>query len=76
MRIRTGRARAGYRLIDDVSFGFEAGALRDQSRDVGRLGLFVRYAWDGGEVSISGGVAGDRDGSRDGYGTGNLMLRF
>ena len=54
----TVRARLGYRLFGDVSAGPEATALTDTNQEMRRAGLFIRYAWDGGEVSLSGGVSG------------------
>lgn len=58
-----GRARAGYRVhqgfMEDVSVGVEAGAFGNVASDNGRAGLFVRYAWYGGELSASAGVSGD-----------------
>lgn len=52
------RARLGYRLLDDFSVGAEASALSDVDQDLRRAGLFVRYAWSWGEMSIGGGVTG------------------
>jgi Cellulose biosynthesis protein BcsS len=53
-----GRARAGYRLFDDVSVGAEARIDGNELDKDARGGLFVRYAWTGGEVSLAGGVSG------------------
>jgi hypothetical protein len=52
-----GRARAGYRLFDDVSVGAEARVNGNALDKDARGGLFVRYAWTGGEVSLAGGVS-------------------
>ena len=52
------RARAGYRLWRNLSTGVEASALTDTNQEVRRAGLFLRYAWEKGEFSISGGVEG------------------
>ncbi len=53
-----GRLRTGYRLFDDVSFGAEASVNGNALDKDTRGGLFLRYAWDGGEVSLAGGVSG------------------
>lgn len=96
-----GRWRLGYRLLPTVSLGLEAGinghllsgrsVLSDGSRREPlqpqmRAGLFARYEWNGGEVSVSGGFAnsafdlqdagGGTDGFRDLYGTVNWLTRF
>lgn len=55
-RTYSGRIRTGYRLIEDISFGLEArvdGNLLDKDA---RGGVFVRYEWQGGEISVAGGV--------------------
>lgn len=52
------RARAGYRLFDDVSVGFEASALSDITQEWRRTGVFLRYAWDRGEISVNAGFGG------------------
>ena len=52
------RARLGYRLFEDFSVGIEAAALSDVSQEMRRAGLFLRYAWEKGEVSVGGGVSG------------------
>jgi hypothetical protein len=58
-----GRARVGYRVhqgfMEDVSVGLEAGAFGNDAGDNARGGVFVRYAWFGGELSASAGVSGD-----------------
>lgn len=54
----SGQVRTGYRVIEDVSFGLEAridGNVLDKDT---RGGVFVRYEWQGGEISLAGGVAG------------------
>lgn len=92
-----GRWRLGYRVLPTVSFGLEAGinghtlnenpiledgSLREPLRPQTRLGLFARYEWYGGEVSISGGLAnnaydfGATDGFDAFYGTINWLTRF
>jgi Cellulose biosynthesis protein BcsS len=52
------RARLGYRLFEDFSAGVEASTLSDINQEMRRAGLFVRYAWEKGEISVGGGVAG------------------
>ena len=52
------KGRLGYRVWRDLSVGVEASALSDVNQEMRRAGLFVRYAWERGEVSIGGGVLG------------------
>ena len=52
------RARLGYKVIGDFSAGVEATTLTDLNQEVQRAGLFIRYAWERGEVSLGGGVSG------------------
>ena len=52
------RVRTGYRLFDDVSVGLEARVNGNALEKDARGGLFVRYAWHGGEISLAGGLAG------------------
>ena len=52
------RARSGYRLFADFSIGAEARVNGNALDKDARGGLFLRYAWDGGEISVSGGVSG------------------
>lgn len=67
-----GRARLGFRLhqgfMEDVSVGLEAGAFGNTAGDDGRAGVFVRYAWYGGELSASAGVSSDIPEQRQGRG--------
>jgi hypothetical protein len=49
--------------------------------DYTRAGLFMRYEWDGGEISVSGGVSGGSfmnagDASPEPYGTVNWITQF
>lgn len=67
---RAVRARAGYFVVRSVSVGPEAALNVDGEAylkqkqdeasllDFGRVGLFARYAWASGEVSVSAGVLG------------------
>ena len=62
------------------------GSRREPLQPQMRAGLFARYEWNAGEVSISGGLAnsafdfesarGGTDGFRDVYGTVNWLTRF
>jgi hypothetical protein len=52
------RARAGYLVFESVSIGLEARINGNALDKDARGGLFVRYAWTGGEVSLAGGVSG------------------
>jgi len=64
-----GRFRSGRRLFDDVSVGLDA-----------RGGMFVRYAWHGGEISLAGGVAGrffeDANNMHDPYATLYWLMQY
>jgi len=75
-----GRMRAGYRLFDDVSVGAEARVNGDALDKDARGGLFVRYAWTGGEVSLAGGVSGrffeDARDMTDPYGTLTWLTQY
>jgi len=75
-----GRVRAGYRLVDDVSIGAEARVNGNALDKDARGGLFVRYAWQGGEVSLAGGVAGrffeDARDMRDPYATATWLMQY
>jgi len=52
------RLRSGYRLVGDLTLGAE-GRIDGNALDRdARGGLFLRYAWSGGEVSLAGGVSG------------------
>lgn len=92
-----GRWRLGYRVLPTVSLGLEAGmngnavsgekvlddgSLRDPLRPQGRVGLFARYEWNGGEISVSGGLSNSEydfagaDGFKQAYGTVSWLMRF
>jgi hypothetical protein len=75
-----GRLRTGYRVFEDVSLGAEALINGNaQDRDM-RGGLFVRHAWDGGEVSLAGGIAGrffeDAQDMTDPYATMTWLVQY
>lgn len=70
------RLRLGWRATPEISTGLELAANANAAYESGRAGLFARYEWERGEVSASGGAAGDRSGLAGGYGTLNLLLRF
>lgn len=53
-----GRLRTAYRVLERVSVGAEARINGNALDKDARGGLFVRYDWPGGEVSLAGGVAG------------------
>lgn len=71
-----GRVRAGLRLNPALSTGLEGAVNGNAAYDTGRLGAFGRFEWSRGEVSASGGVAGDRANVTGGYGTVAVMFRF
>ena len=53
-----GRMRSGYRVLSNVSIGAETRIDGNELDKDARGGLFVRYDWSGGEVSLAGGVSG------------------
>jgi hypothetical protein len=76
-----GRVRLGWRLMPALSTGVEAGAAGNVDGDSGRAGMFLRYEWDGGEISGSGGFMSDWAGiekldNRGAYATISWMSRF
>lgn len=76
------RARAAYRLTSEISLGPEleitdtAVDTTDLDSAYGRGGAFVTYSWGTGEISASGGLAGDIDGSSSPYMTLNFYSHF
>ena len=74
------RSRTGYRIFGDVSLGFEGGLNANDLGEDARAGLFARYAWNGGEFSLAGGVSGrfleEAELLRDPYVTVNLLTQF
>jgi hypothetical protein len=70
------RVRGGYRVLPDLSLGFEAGALGGNDLADARIGLFARFAWDSGEVSLSAGLSDRIDRDPDAYGTLNVLYKF
>jgi hypothetical protein len=92
-RMVAGRTRSGWRIIPGVSLGPELGGNRSNSRTDIRGGAFARLEWGAGdwwsgELSASGGLAGQLTtsgiGSAGGgassqvgpYSTVNLLLRY
>ena len=75
-----GRVGTGYRLFDDVSVGLEARVNGNALDKDARGGLFVRYAWHGGEISLAGGLAGrffeDAQDMRDPYVTFCWLMQY
>jgi hypothetical protein len=57
-RTYAGRLRSGYRVFTNVSLGAETRIDGNELDRDARCGLFVRYDWSGGEVSLAGGVSG------------------
>lgn len=78
----------GWLNLDDQSdcdLGWSGGDACDEEEtdllDYTRAGLFLRYDWDGGELSLSGGVSGGSFGSSgsaspEPYATLNWMTQF
>ncbi|MCH9808121.1 MAG: cellulose biosynthesis protein BcsS [Alphaproteobacteria bacterium] len=89
---RSARTRIGYRLTPKFSFGPEAGLnldrqgdykiaeedvnFRAEPIDYGRIGLFARYEWYGGELAASTGVLGDFREETSIYGTLNWITQY
>jgi len=80
----SGRWRAGWRVAPHVSVGpelrYDKNIETGDDNWNGRSGLFVRYDWTGGEVSVAGGVSG-RVYNWDAtdvspYGTLNVLFQF
>lgn len=70
------RLRVGHRLVPMLSVGIEGGAFGNEKSDYGRGGGFIRYEWDRGEVSASGGVTGDIAKPTTPYATLVYLSRF
>lgn len=76
------RARVGLRLTPEISIGPEleitdtAVETTDLSSGYGRGGAFATYSWGSGEISASGGLAGDIDGDISPYVTVNFYSQF
>jgi hypothetical protein len=51
------RWRAGWRALPTLSIGPEVRFDRNEQASSGRVGLFARYEWFGGEVSAAAGIA-------------------
>jgi len=79
----SGRLRTAWRVTPEWSAGLETVVDTNSNNRQGRGGLFVRYEWDGGELSAAGGVAGELPGSSEAlelpttpYGTINWIAQF
>jgi hypothetical protein len=74
------RLRTAYRVMPKLSAGVESGVNSTGEFQDLRGGAFVRYDWDGGEISASGGLAGNfsglRSGDTDPYMTVNWITQF
>ena len=89
---RSARARLGYKPFASFSIGPEAGInidrqgdykiyqedpnYRAKAIDYGRVGLFARYEWYGGELSASAGLIGDFRQRQSAYGTVNWIMQY
>jgi hypothetical protein len=71
-----GRVRLGHFLVDGWSTGVEGGAFGNLNYDGGRAGVFGRYAWGSGEISLSAGFDGNRDHIGSGYVSVGATTRF
>lgn len=76
----SGRVRAGYRMFGDASLGLEARIDGNALDKDARGGAFLRYAWDGGELSLAGGVSGrffeDAEDMTDPYATLTWLMQY
>lgn len=74
------RWRAGWRVLPTLSIGPEARFDRNAQDSAARAGVFVRYDWFGGEISVATGVAGSMTGSVTDelapYATINVLTQF
>lgn len=74
------RTRFGYRIWKDASLGLEGGINANDLGEDARAGVFARYAWNGGEISVSGGYSGrfleEAEQLRDPYATLNWLTQF
>lgn len=89
---RSARARLGYKITPEFSFGPEIGLnvdrqgdykiseehlkFRSELMDYGRIGMFARYQWHGGEIAASAGLVGDFRDERSAYATLNWITQF
>ena len=71
-----GRVRAGYRVNPAVSMGLEGAVHGNTVYESARAGAFGRLEWSRGEISASGGVAGDHAGVTGAYGSLGFLMRF
>ncbi len=54
------RGRLGWRFLPALSAGLEAGGAGNLECDTVRVGGFLRYEWESGELSASGGLSNDK----------------
>ncbi len=75
-----GRVRTGYRVFEDVSIGLETLVNGNELDKDARWGAFVRYAWETGEISLAGGIAGhffdDANAETEPYATINWLMQY
>ena len=79
----SGRWRAGYLVAPQISIGPELKYDRNVEGGAGwtgRGGMFARYFWDGGEISLAGGVVRKDEKNSDAkhgpYGTLNVLFQY
>lgn len=70
------KARAGYRVLPELSLGLEGAAAGDGEHGNGRGGAFLRYTWSSGEISAAAGGSIDGSGSSGAYGALNALYRY
>ncbi len=74
------RWRLGYRALPTVSIGPEARFDSNAEDHAGRAGLFARYEWLGGEISVAAGASGDMTGGIthgvQPYATLNVLFQY
>jgi hypothetical protein len=54
------RGRLGWRIVPTLSAGLEVGGAGNRECDIVRAGGFLRYEWESGELSASGGLSSDK----------------
>lgn len=74
------RWRAGWRVVPTLSIGPETRFDVNDEGDATRAGLFARYNWTGGEISVAAGYAGqiveDMGNDMQPYVTLNMLSQF
>lgn len=74
------RWRAGLRTLPTFSIGPEVRFDSNEQDHAGRAGVFARYEWKGGEISVAAGAAGNMTGGiakgLEPYATLNVLFQY